>query len=61
MSPPPGTDLNRHKALWTNIADLKLAEERREARRQQTMKMVIGVLSVAGALVAIYILRAFLN
>jgi DNA-binding winged helix-turn-helix (wHTH) protein len=59
--PPPGTDLNLHKALWTNIADLKLAEERREARRQQTMKMVIGVLSVAGALVAIYILRAFLN
>jgi DNA-binding winged helix-turn-helix (wHTH) protein len=60
-APPPGTDLNLHKALWTNIADLKLAEERREARRQQTLKIVIAAFSVAGALVAIYLLRAFLN
>jgi len=60
-SPPPGTDLNLHKALWTNIADLKLAEERREARHRTTMKALIAVLSLAVAIAAVYLLRLFLH
>jgi DNA-binding winged helix-turn-helix (wHTH) protein len=55
---PPGTDLNLQKVLWTNIADLRLAEERR-ARRRQVMKKVILAVGVAAALVALYLLRAF--
>jgi len=59
--PPPGTDLNLHKALWTNIADLKLAEERRAARHRQTMKALIVVLSLAVAIAAVYLLKLFLQ
>lgn len=43
---PPGTDLNLQKVLWTNIADLRLAEERRAQRR----RLVIKAASVAAAL-----------
>jgi DNA-binding winged helix-turn-helix (wHTH) protein len=50
------TDLNLQKVLWTNIAELKLAE----ARRASQMKMIVtaaaiggGVLVVAGLLWAL--------
>jgi DNA-binding winged helix-turn-helix (wHTH) protein len=56
--PPPGTDLNLHKALWTNIADLRLAEERR-AKRRKVLKKAAAALCVAAALVALYVLLAF--
>jgi DNA-binding winged helix-turn-helix (wHTH) protein len=32
---PRGTDLNLHKALWLNIAELRLAEVRRRKRRRR--------------------------
>ena len=60
-SPPPGTDLNLHKALWTNIADLKLAEERRAARQRKTMKALIVGLSLVVAIAAVYLLKLFLQ
>lgn len=56
--PPPGTDLSLHKALWTNIADLRLAEEQR-AKRRKVLKIVVAALSVMAVLVALYLLRAF--
>jgi DNA-binding winged helix-turn-helix (wHTH) protein len=31
------TDLNLHKALWANIAELRLIEERRQKRRKQML------------------------
>ena len=54
---PPGTDLNLQKVLWTNIADLRLAEERRVQRR----RLMIRIGGVTGAVVAMllawYLLR----
>ena len=54
---PPGTDLNLQKVLWTNIADLRLAEERRVRRRRLLIKVggVTGV--VMAVLLAWYLLR----
>ncbi len=54
---PPGTDLNLQKVLWTNIADLRLAEERRARRRRLLIKAgaVTGV--VVALLLAWYLLR----
>jgi DNA-binding winged helix-turn-helix (wHTH) protein len=51
-SPAPGgprTDLNLHKALWLNIAELRLAEQRRLARRR---RILIGSVVLAGLLLA---------
>jgi DNA-binding winged helix-turn-helix (wHTH) protein len=56
---PPGTDLNLQKVLWTNIADLKLAEEQRAKRRR--VVNVLAALGLAAALVALYLLRALSN
>jgi DNA-binding winged helix-turn-helix (wHTH) protein len=52
------TDLNLHKALWLNIAELRLAEERRRARRRQlkTAAMVAAVV-VAVAVAMFFALR----
>ena len=36
---PPGTDLSLQKVLWTNIADLRLAEERRKHRRSLLIRV----------------------
>jgi DNA-binding winged helix-turn-helix (wHTH) protein len=58
--PPPGTDLSLHKALWTNIADLRLAEEHR-AKRRKDLKTLMIVLGVAAAIVAVYLLMTFTN
>jgi DNA-binding winged helix-turn-helix (wHTH) protein len=54
---PPGTDLNLQKVLWTNIADLKLAEEQRTKRRAVLKKILVG-LGVAATLAASYYLMA---
>jgi DNA-binding winged helix-turn-helix (wHTH) protein len=48
----PGTDLNLQKVLWSNIADLRLAEVARSERRK-TMKTVAWVGGVALAIAAI--------
>lgn len=45
------TDLNLHKALWANIAELRLLEERREKRR----KTAIRVGLVVSALLALVV------
>lgn len=42
--PPRGTDLNLHKALWLNIAELRLAEVRRRTRRR---RLYIGLIALA--------------
>jgi len=59
--PPPGTDLNLQKVLWTNIADLRLAEERRAARRKLLMKIGGAAGAVAAALLVWYLVRLFSN
>jgi DNA-binding winged helix-turn-helix (wHTH) protein len=48
---PRGTDLNLHKALWLNIAELRLAEVRRRKRRQRlyVAGIVAGVILVTVA------------
>jgi DNA-binding winged helix-turn-helix (wHTH) protein len=43
----PGTDLSLQKVLWTNIAELRIAEAERDARRQ----LVIRVAAISGAIV----------
>jgi DNA-binding winged helix-turn-helix (wHTH) protein len=48
---PRGTDLNLHKALWLNIAELRLAEVRRKKRRRQLYVggVVAGVILITVA------------
>jgi DNA-binding winged helix-turn-helix (wHTH) protein len=58
-APPPGTDLSLHKALWTNIADLRLAEERRGNRRKVLKKILVPAFGVAVALLVLYLLWVF--
>lgn len=45
------TDLNLHKALWANIAELRLLEERREKRRKTVIRVGLAV----GALLALVV------
>ncbi len=54
---PPRTDLNLHKALWLNIAELRLAEERRRARRRKMKVAGItgGIVLLAALTVAAFI------
>ena len=40
----PGTDLNLHKALWLNIAELRLAEVRRRRRRYIAAAIAVAAL-----------------
>jgi DNA-binding winged helix-turn-helix (wHTH) protein len=49
--PPRGTELNLHKALWLNIAELRLAEVRRRKRRRQIYAglIALGVLVLIAA------------
>ena len=60
---PPGTDLNLQKVLWTNIADLRLAEVRRAKRRQELLKAgrTIGIAAavVLALLLVLYLVRTF--
>jgi DNA-binding winged helix-turn-helix (wHTH) protein len=57
---PPGTDLNLQKVLWTNIADLRLAEARRVQRRQ-VVKKAVAVLGIVAVVAALYLLRTLWN
>ena len=45
--PPRGTELNLHKALWLNIAELRMAEVRRRKRRRQIAVALIALTAVA--------------
>jgi DNA-binding winged helix-turn-helix (wHTH) protein len=51
------TDLNLHKALWLNIAELRLAEQRRRAHRSKLVRigLVAGVVGVVLAAVAVWL------
>lgn len=55
----PGTDLSLQKVLWTNIADLRLAEERRANRRRTLTRLgtIAGI--AAAALLALLLFRLF--
>jgi DNA-binding winged helix-turn-helix (wHTH) protein len=52
------TDLELHKALWANIVELRLAEERRRQRRRLSV-LVIGVLVIVA--VATFLLARLLT
>jgi len=54
-APPRGTDLNLQKVLWTNIAELRLAEAKRQARR----RLLLRVALVAAALILVFSLLWF--
>ena len=49
------TDLNLHKALWENIAELRLLEERRN-KQHKTMVLLIGASLGLAALVLVVVL-----
>ena len=53
------TDLNLQKALWLNIAELKLGEERRRARRDRIRRLALfaAAVSVALAVLLLFLLR----
>ena len=50
---PRGTDLNLHKALWLNIAELRLAEVKRRKRRRRlyVAAIVAGVILVTAGVI----------
>lgn len=50
---PRGTDIALHKALWANIADLKLAEARRRRRRILTVAILVVAVLLALLLFAL--------
>jgi DNA-binding winged helix-turn-helix (wHTH) protein len=53
----PGTDFNLQKVLWTNIAELRLAEAARKKRRQAAKAaMVWGGIGLAIAAIAVAVL-----
>ena len=51
---PRATDLNLQKALWLNVAELRLAEQRRRDRRQRLLVAgLMGVIVLAGVVVVL--------
>jgi DNA-binding winged helix-turn-helix (wHTH) protein len=59
-SPPPpvyprGTDLSLHKALWLNIAELRLSEVRRRKRRRRAYMAAIVISVIALTAVALFV------
>jgi DNA-binding winged helix-turn-helix (wHTH) protein len=58
--PLPRTDLALHKAMWLNIAELRLAEKNRLARSQR-LKVVLVVAAVVAAIMiawlAVFLIR----
>ena len=57
-APMRATDLNLQKALWLNIAELKLAEERREARRRRLMTAgIVGAMVIATLAILLMVFR----
>ena len=55
----PRTDLALHKAMWLNIAELRLAEERR-LKRKQRLKTIL-VIGATVAVLTIVVLAVFLT
>ena len=53
----PGTDLNLQKVLWSNIAELRVSEAKRENRHRMLIGITIAALLVALVAVAILLLR----
>ena len=53
--PPRSTELNLHKALWLNIAELRMAEVRRRKRRRQ-IYIALGALAGTGVTIAAVVL-----
>lgn len=51
------TDLSLHKAMWLNIAELRLAEERRTIRRYRVRTILVA----AAVLVGITLMAFFLT
>lgn len=55
--PPRSTDLNLQKALWLNIAELKLAEQRQRERRGRLQTAgIVGGLVVLGAVILLVVI-----
>ena len=55
----PGTDLNLQKVLWSNIAELRLAEEARKERHRKTKTAILWG-GLALAVVAVVVIGALL-
>ena len=55
----PGTDLNLQKVLWSNIAELRLAEEARKERNRKAKTAILWG-GVALAVVAVAVIGALL-
>jgi DNA-binding winged helix-turn-helix (wHTH) protein len=55
----PGTDLNLQKVLWSNIAELRLADEARKERQRKTKAAILWG-GLALAVVAVVAIGAFL-
>ena len=55
--PTGGTDLRLHKALWLNIAELRLAEVRRRNRRQLMYVALMALAAVALIVSAVLLIR----
>lgn len=57
----PGTDPSLHKALWANIAELRLAEHRRQQERKKLQAVLLaiaaGVTVIALMLVLLFLRR----
>jgi len=53
------TDLRLNKALWANIVELRLAEERRQKRKKKmtTLAIAAGVVVVIAAAIALVLTR----
>lgn len=54
---PRGTDLNLQKVLWTNIAELRLAEAERRARRRVVVRVAAAAAVVIAVLLLVWVLR----
>jgi DNA-binding winged helix-turn-helix (wHTH) protein len=58
-TPPRATDLNLQKALWLNVAELRLAEQRRRDRRQRILLIgLVGVVVLAAVVVIVFLIRS---
>jgi DNA-binding winged helix-turn-helix (wHTH) protein len=53
----PGTDLSLQKVLWTNIAELRIAEAERDARKRLIVRIATIAAAVAAAVALAYMLR----
>ena len=54
----PGTDPSLHKALWANIAELRIAEARRHEQQQKRRR---ALLAVAAAVIVVVIVAVWVR